>query len=385
MSLSTDEAESVPEVIANSVHPVLPVLTAVPVTAAPELVDGTASSSNGVKVESDAAVDEGKADEEPIVTDVPLDFETQSVMNWTTNVGTLTHSNLKFKMTENGSLQLLADDEEEKVKSEQTVKQQANGSPVCNAAPDEETRTCVHCGKSGPLKNFIRAGKFCSQECATSQATQLKSLVRSLHSDAADIDGRNLKSGLKPDGRSRHTDIGRGSPLSEKRKQMLCHDSPQTKVRRGVDDENEENNEDRHRTDGKLKSGRFVKKSRAKELRNEDATSLIDSEKLSLPSSPSSSLVPVTPQSALHQSIFSMRVLQHQQEPPLGWERHSKNLHPVLQGIRPSDVLHWDPDKVAAFVNTIPGCRDIGQTFADEVSMYCLSLSRLTVSLSPCS
>lgn len=158
-------------------------------------------------------------------------------------------------------------------------------------------------------------------------------------------------------------------------------ESPQAKVRRGVDEENDENGRSRQRPDsligGKLKGGRFGKKNRVKELRNEETTSLIDSEKLSLPSSPSSSLVHITPQSALHQSIFSMRVLQHQQEPPLGWDRHSKNLHPVLQGIRPPDVLNWDAEKVAAFVNTIPGCRDIGQTFAEEVSMLPLSLSHL--------
>lgn len=309
--------------------------------------------------------------EEAAVESVALDFDPQSVMEWTDGVGTLPDANLKFKHDENGGLEMIDDEEAAKIQKEHAERQLTNGrtaSPTSSpVAAEEQMRTCVHCGKTGPLKNFIRAGKFCSQECATSQASQLKSLVKSLEQDGTD-GCRNGKSGS----RGQHADVGRASPQAEKRKHMLRDESPQAKGRRGVDDENDENGRSRQRPDsligGKMKAGRFGKKNRVKELRNEETTSLIDSEKLSLPSSPSSSLVHITPQSALHQSIFSMRVLQHQQEPPLGWDRHSKNLHPVLQGIRPPDVLNWDPEKVAAFVNTIPGCRDIGQTFAEEVS-----------------
>ena len=389
MSLSRDESNGVPETAGNTTA-ALPALTAVSVTPSPQTAEATAvASDDAVAAEADGGADSGSADDEAVVEDVPLDFDPQSVMEWTAGVGTLPDSNLKFRVGENGGLEMIGDDEAVRIQKEHSDKQQTNGTAAASSGPaaEEQVRTCVHCGKTGPLKNFIRAGKFCSQECATSQASQLKSLVKSLELDCSD-GSRNGRSGVKQEsGRGRHMDlaVGRGSPQSEKRKHMLREDSPQTKVRRGMDEENDENSVSRQRPDplmtGKLKAGRFGKKNRVKELRNEETTSLIDSEKLSLPSSPSSSLVPVTPQSALHQSIFSMRVLQHQQEPPLGWDRHSKNLHPVLQNIRPPDVLRWDPDKVAAFVNTIPGCRDIGQTFADEVSILCLS--RACAHLSP--
>jgi protein-arginine kinase activator protein McsA len=330
------------------------------------------------------------------VENVPLDFDPQSVMEWEAGVGKLPDSNLKFKQVQNGFEMI---DEEEAVKIQQqeqlqqsdaTVKTEpadpqsshsnSNSQPVSSssAAAEGEMRTCVHCSKTGPLKNFIRAGKFCSQDCATSQASQLKSLVKSLDVNSYDVN-RNGKMGLKQEGRIRHSD---SSPQPEKRKHMMHEDSPAGRSRRR-DDENDENNRSRQRPDslltGKLKGGR--KKNRVKEIRNEETTSLIDSEKLSLPSSPSSSLVHITPQSALHQSIFSMRVLQHQQEPPLEWDRHSKNLLPLLSSIRPPEVLSWDPEQVAAFVNTIPGCRDIGQTFAEEVSLSLVSLCRVILML----
>lgn len=310
---------------------------------------------------------ESKAYNAAEVEQVSVDFDPQSVMEWESGVGTLPDSNLKFRADEKGGLQMIDENEAAKVKTEGRV----NGATETIIKTEADERTCVNCGKVGLVQDFIRAGKFCGMACVTSHTAHIKSLVMSRETDASS--DPNRRPGVKSEAKGRQ--LGQGSPIGDKRKHQLSDEVPHVKAHKSLDDENDENNRSNNQRHdpliaGKIRGARFGRKNRVKELRTEETMSLNDSEKLSLPSSPSSSLVPITPQSALHQSIFSMRVLQHQQEPPLGWDKHSKNLYPVLNGIRLPDVLSWNPEKVAEFVNTIPGCRDIGQIFSDEVSLF---------------
>lgn len=85
--------------------------------------------------------------------------------------------------------------------------------------------------------------------------------------------------------------------------------------------------------------------------------------KLSRPSTPSS----LTNMSALHQSIYSMRMQQQQQEPPIGWDRHCKLVFPVREAIKPLEALTWSYEKVSQFVDSIPGCQNMGRVFQEEV------------------
>lgn len=230
--------------------------------------------------------------------EVALDFDPQEAMHCKSGVWTLPDSELKFKVDASGSMQMIDDEEAARV-AEQHEKETTNGDTSRveqqeikeeEKEEQEEKRTCIQCNKTGLLKNFIRAGKFCSTACATAQANKLKSMATLLSVN-----------------------------------------------------------------------GDQASKSMARSLIRRAKTGIKKKRDISGP------LVQITPQSALHQSIFSLRLLQHQQEPPIGWEKHCKNLQPFLQDIKPPDVLRWTPDKVAEFVNTIPGCQDIGQKFADEL------------------
>lgn len=128
-----------------------------------------------------------------------VDFDPMSIMVWEEGVGTLPMSELKFKVV-NGELEMIDDDEEEEKirnewrskhhegkKSESTKKssQESSVSLSCNEVildedeendPQHPMAICKNCGKKGPLGNFIRAGKFCSQKCALNSSSQIKSL-----------------------------------------------------------------------------------------------------------------------------------------------------------------------------------------------------------------
>ena len=71
----------------------------------------------------------------------------------------------------------------------------------------------------------------------------------------------------------------------------------------------------------------------------------------------------------IHQSVFlsAMLPLTTSRDLPLCWEHHSKLL-PALDRHEATDVTNWSAQQVAQFVSTLPGCRDLGRYFLEEVS-----------------
>ena len=320
---------------------------------------------------------------------VQVEFDPSSIMTWTDGVGSLPGSELQFKLDDSGNLEMIDDEEANNIRKEHQERR-ARGipDPVVVAKPlaaakivEEENKEpnvapmkrkkCANCGKVGDGSRFVRAGKFCSQDCATSQANQLRmmaSAASSVRPGASLISRSDSSSASKPKSllfdnnhhsKGRHTDNGSRSS------------SPGTKAKRHKSDSDHGHENDRRKSSETSSS--FIPKKDAigmkgafARMKNRFDLNDRNSNNDSLPSSPSSSLVNITPQSALQQSIFSMRVMQHQ--PPIAWDRHSANLRPLLKDIRPLEVLKWLPDQVSSFVNSIPGCQEIGQTFSDEVS-----------------
>jgi hypothetical protein len=240
-----------------------------------------------------------------------------------------------------------------------------------NVVPHFERKKCANCGVFGDVSKFVRAGKFCSHDCATRQANQLRMMANPNARSGASLMARRDSSDKRQSllaNNDIHTHEDSSNPRSS--------GSGQGK-RRKTDTEslisNENIQERRKSTEKNTKNLVNGKKGNVfHRVRNEGLDFDINGTNNghSLPSSPSSSslLVTITPQSALHQSIFSLRVNQHQQPPPTAWDKHSLNLKPHLKDIQPLEVLKWQPDQVASFVNTIPGCQEVGQTFSDEVS-----------------
>lgn len=270
---------------------------------------------------------------------------------------------------------------------------------------------CQNCGIRGQTEKFIRAGKFCSSDCAKSSALTVKSLACGGGSvltgkthDSAFHQHRKLNNQLYKPSNKNNSDQASNASLhndSILRKQRpnnypiqstlqsnnlvkeskLNSDSNVdgvTRSQKRSHDSSENHFASKHRghSSKKSKLKRHALSIRAIEslVHDNNITSLLDSnsitndsEKLSLPSSPASSLVNITPGSALYQSIFAMKMQQHLAEPPLGWDKHSKNLANIINAIKPSDVLKWNPFKVGEFVNSIPGCARHGQSFLDEV------------------
>ena len=271
---------------------------------------------------------------------------------------------------------------------------------------------CQNCGIRGQTEKFIRAGKFCSTDCARSSALTVKSLACGGNSslagkphDSAFHHHRKLNNQLyKPSNKSNSDQASNASlhndailrkqrpnnyPIQSARQSNNLVNQSRPNSDSNVDgvsrsqkrslDSSENHFASKHR-------GHSSKKSKLKHrhalslksieslVHDNNISSLLDSnsitndsEKLSLPSSPASSLVNITPGSALYQSIFAMKIQQHQQEPPLGWDKHSKNLANIINSIKPSDVLKWNSFKVGEFVNSIPGCAQFGRSFMDQV------------------
>ena len=75
----------------------------------------------------------------------------------------------------------------------------------------------------------------------------------------------------------------------------------------------------------------------------------------------------------IHQSVFMSSMVAPPcpsslggRDLPLCWEQHCKLL-PGVHQYNMSDVAHWDPAAVAAFVSTLPGCKDLADRFQDQV------------------
>lgn len=356
-------------------------------------------------------------------------------MVWNNGVGFLPGSALRFRVDEFNVLEIIDEEKADQIQKEYQEKKisKSNVTESTNSTSDLPMddladgtlaaghSICQNCGIRGLTSKFIRAGKFCSIDCAKSSALTVKSLAGGSTSNTstssskgtAPTHHRTLNNHLYKSGNNasildQSTNVSiHGESILKKQPNNCPIQSPRqssklvTRSKLNSTDSNTETSRSNKRStessdihvssNGKHKI-RSNKKSKLKHrhsltfksiesLVHENCISNLldsnsitnDSEKLSLPSSPASSLVNITPRSALHQSIFTMKILQHQQEPPLGWDTHSKNLANIINTIKPTDVLKWNSSKVGDFVNSIPGCSEIGQYFMDEVSLLFIS------------
>lgn len=343
-------------------------------------------------------------------------------MEWDEGIGTLYGSSLKFRLNSKGDLEMVDEKDIEKVKEEwrrtnsdekqseekvsndppeeilkceekidpvdhpkesvplSTTQKSSSSSPPTEKISDADSRKCQNCGIIGSVSKFIRAGKFCSQDCATAQSSHLRLLTKRpiiLGGKDVNVKCERLQSLLKPEVKkvlSSTSEIsmpheklvlGKGS---QKRKQKVMNGS--SKLSRTSSPSSTTSSLTQLAQIGGDTIVVQGKKATSNGVGGPHSPS--SSEKNSRPSSPSSifpsSIGNIQPQTALHQSIFAMRAIQHHQEPPIGWDRHSKNLTPSLEPNKVSDVIQWEPDRVAAFVNQIPGCDDMGPRFAEQVS-----------------
>lgn len=87
-----------------------------------------------------------------------------------------------------------------------------------------------------------------------------------------------------------------------------------------------------------------------------------ESPKQSRPSTPSS----CTNISTYH-SIYALQEQIKENDAPILWAKHSKNILSDVESIKGSEVQSWDSTKVAEFVDTIRNCQGVGQIFLEEV------------------
>lgn len=342
-------------------------------------------------------------------TEENVDFDPKSIMEWDEGIGTLYGSGFKFKMNSTGDLEMVNDDEEiERIKEEwrrthESENKVTDDSPeqmlqceerldgsdpidpkeskptVLKSSPpvvekisllsDPDSRKCQNCGIVGSVHSFIRAGKFCSQDCATAQSSHLRLLAkRPIILGGKDVNVR-CESLLKPDVKKVSTTpteismshekavFGKGS---QKRKQKVTNGS--NKLSRTSSPSSTTSSLTQLAQIG----GDTITQTK-KPTSNGVPHSPSSSEKNSRPSSPSST-GNIQPQTALHQSIFAMRAIQHHLEPPIAWDRHSKNLTSTLEDYKAAEIIIWEPNQVAQFVNQIPGCDEFGSRFSEQVS-----------------
>lgn len=337
-----------------------------------------------------------------------IDFDPKGIMEWDEGIGTLNGSGLKFRMLPHGGVEMINEEDIEKVREEwrktnkNTIKNESSEEmlkceekldssqdpsenkesvppppstpPAVKSPPpvekisDPDSRKCQNCGIVGSVHKFIRAGKFCSQDCATALSSHLRLLAkRPIILGGKDVNVRCeslLKPEVKrepptPDVSMSHEKmvLGRGS---QKRKQKVMNGS--SKLSRTSSPSSTTSSLTQLAQIG----GDSIIQSK-KSTQNGVPHSPSSSEKNSRPSSPAS-VGNIQPKTALHQSIFAMRVIQHQQEPPIGWDRHSKNLNSFLDRHKATDIVSWEPEHVAQFVNQIPGCDEMGSRFSEQVS-----------------
>ncbi len=77
----------------------------------------------------------------------------------------------------------------------------------------------------------------------------------------------------------------------------------------------------------------------------------------------------------IHQSVFmSAMMVSPSRDLPLCWDQHSKLL-PGVDKYSPNDVSQWTMTDVAAFVSMLPGCKEIGPMFKEEVRNHTLIIT----------
>jgi hypothetical protein len=332
-----------------------------------------------------------------------IDPDTEEIINWKDGIGTLPNSNLKVRENELGELELILNQESDVVEQEVEAQNVADAetellceekikiddSPIAVPKETEEERAaqakyeaerremlmrpnlfakCVNCGAEGRKSTYIRLGKYCSQTCATLHTTHLRNAAHKTpikESDRSSPDNRGRRRGTDDqtngDSHPASPDNSDISPneLDGRRKRRLSAGHTNGDVSRPTSPDSLKggNNRDGMRSGGK----------RPKSSHNENhrpVSPSTNSESHTRPGTPNS----VTPQTALHQSIFAMRAKQQMLcDAPLNWQKTTTSLLATTDQVKPIEVLRWDAERVSGFVNSIPGCSETGQTFLDEL------------------
>uniref|UniRef100_V9KEJ3 Lethal(3)malignant brain tumor-like protein 3 n=1 Tax=Callorhinchus milii TaxID=7868 RepID=V9KEJ3_CALMI len=98
------------------------------------------------------------------------DFDLVSAMEWRDGIATLPGSNLKFRMTEFNTLEIITDAEIEN-KKDNLLKAGSRAAPLKGLQDEDEPSMdgiycCENCGQYGTIENFSHMGRFCSETCA---------------------------------------------------------------------------------------------------------------------------------------------------------------------------------------------------------------------------
>ncbi|KAI1288430.1 Lethal(3)malignant brain tumor-like protein 1 [Halotydeus destructor] len=327
---------------------------------------------------------------------IDIDVDPKTVVSWKDGVGTLPGSNLKFTV-ERGGLKTVIEQEagESKIAASATnserievlkqIKQDlaARSSRSSSQEDPPSYSTCFNCKKKGPTGTYIRQGRYCSQECATIQSTHLRLYTNRRRTSVVQINGNGTISPLttsdtdKFPNRQKLSEVhsnGPPSPSSDsaknvKRKVVRANGaaSPTASIdsKKGSVKRKAQVNGGPASPSNTSDSTKFSRPSSpVSSVQQPNDDDVVVPNKVSRPASPVTS----TPENALHQSIFAMRNSQHLEENvPSNWNENCKPLMPMIRSVNAKDVLKWDSEKVAGFINSIPGCKDIGQTFCDEL------------------
>jgi len=120
------------------------------------------------------------------------DFDPINVLSWNKDVGLLPGTNLQFKLNEYDCLELITDKEADEIRknfSNQFVDHYLPNNHANSKHHDQDTYSvCSTCGVKKLRTQFIRKGRFCSQDCATFQSSQLRNFKKS---NILDIGSKN--------------------------------------------------------------------------------------------------------------------------------------------------------------------------------------------------
>lgn len=139
------------------------------------------------------------------------DFDPVDVLVWNHEVGVLPGTKLQFKLNEYDCLELLTDQEaDELIRNLSTSNQYrehylSNGTE--SARNDDLYSVCSTCGVKKLKSSFIRKGRFCSQDCATFQSSQLRNFKKSNILDSQLQDRFNLTNKLGGLGNFKHKQL----------------------------------------------------------------------------------------------------------------------------------------------------------------------------------
>ncbi|XP_067862907.1 lethal(3)malignant brain tumor-like protein 3 isoform X3 [Heptranchias perlo] len=119
-------------------------------------------------------MEQGTRREDSVNATPGQDFDLLSAMEWKDGIATLPGSNLKFRMTEFNTLEIITNAETENG-NDTTLKSasRATDSKVVPASQNTEEvpsmdgiYCCENCGHYGTIEHFSHGGKFCSEACA---------------------------------------------------------------------------------------------------------------------------------------------------------------------------------------------------------------------------